>query len=162
MKVMGLAVKITDQTVTVNVVVLDDHAATPDKFDIANVVVVDKFDVKSSDDDLATRLGEVAKAISGRTRSIAPDGVVVRRADRPQQSSNTEGPRLRLLAEGAVTAAVHEIMHNTVIRSGKDCGSAYGAAKAELDAAAESILDKKHCEATAAALSGLGGNRTKS
>ncbi|OZC78011.1 hypothetical protein CH251_04980 [Rhodococcus sp. 06-462-5] len=159
MRVMGLALSISGKKITVAAVILDDHARPEDGFDRQAVSVENSFDVKADEDDLAVRLGDVAKSISGRARSIAPDGVVVRRADRPQRPSNQDGPRLRLLAEGAVTAAVHEVVRNTVIRNGKDCGAAFGTVKEKLDEEAQAILSGKYKEATAAALSGLAGNR---
>ncbi|SOJ58152.1 hypothetical protein MSIMFB_05632 [Mycobacterium simulans] len=157
---MGLAVSISGKKITVAAVILDDHARLEDGFDRPALSVEDSFDVKEAVDDLAVRLGELSKKVRGRARSIAPDGIVVRRADQPKQPSNKEGPRLRLLAEGAVTAAAHEVVRNTVIRSGKDCGAAFGTSKDGLDEVAETILGGKYMEATAAALSGLVSNRT--
>ncbi|WP_094361236.1 hypothetical protein [Mycobacterium marinum] len=151
---------ISGKKITVAVVILDDHAKPEDGFDRQALSVEDSFEVKEAVDDVAVRLGELAKKVRGRVRSTAPDGIVVRRADRPQRPSNQEGPRLRLLAEGAVTAAAHEVVRNTVIRSGKDCGAAFGTSKDGLDKEAETILSGKYAEATAAALSGLVGNRT--
>lgn len=156
---MGLAVSVSGKKVTVAAVILDDHARPEDGFDRQALTAEDPFEVKEAEEDLAVRLGELSKKIRGRVRSIAPDGVVVRRADRPRQASNLEGPRLRLLAEGAVTAAAHEVVTNTVIRSGKDCGDKFGTSKDELDREAEAILGGKYSDATAAALSGLVGNR---
>lgn len=160
MRVMGLAVSISGKKITVVAVILDDYARPEDGFDRQALSVENSFDVKEAVDDLAVRLGELSKKIRGRARSIAPNGIVVRRADRPQRPSNQEGPRLRLLAEGAVTAAAHEVVRNTVIRSGKDCGAAFGSSKDGLDKEAETIFGGKYVEATAAALSGLVGNRT--
>jgi hypothetical protein len=160
MRVMGLAASISGNKITVAAVILDDHARPEDGFDRQALSVEDSFDVKEAVDDLAVRLGELSKKVRGRARSIAPDGIVVRRADRPQRPSNQEGPRLRLLAEGAVTAAAHEVIRNTVIRSGKDCGAAVGTSKDGLDKEAETILGGKYIEATAAAMSGLVSNRT--
>ncbi|MGH3724610.1 MAG: hypothetical protein ACRDUS_10870 [Mycobacterium sp.] len=141
-------------------VVLDDHARPEDEFDEQALTVEDAFEVKEAEEDLAVRLGELSKKVRGRARSIAPNGVVVRRADRPQRPSNLEGPRLRLLAEGAITAAAHEVVSNTVIRSGKECGDKFGSSKGGLAQAAETILGGKYSDATAAALSGLVRNRT--
>ncbi|MGN7778852.1 hypothetical protein ACTJJE_04950 [Mycolicibacterium sp. 22603] len=160
MRVMGLAVSINGKKITVAAVVLEDHAKPEDGFDRLRVSVEDSFEVKKAADDLAARLGELSKKVRGRVRSIAPDGIVVRRADRPQRPSNNEGPRLRLLAEGAIAAAAHEIVRNTAIRNGKDCGAAFGTSKDGLDQEAEAIFGGKYVEATAAALSGLVGNRT--
>jgi len=160
MRVMGLAVSISGKKITVAAVVLDDHARPEDGFDRQALRVEDSFEVKESVEDVAVRLGELSKKVRGRARSIAPEGIVIRRADRPKRSSNNEGPRLRLLAEGAVTGAAYEVVRNTVIRNGKDCGAAFGTSKDGLDTEAETVLGGKYAEATAAALSGLVGNRT--
>lgn len=157
---MGLAVSISGKRITVAAVILDDHARPEDGFDRQAVTVENSFEVKADEDDLAVRLGDVAKSLSGRVRSIEPDGVVIRRADRPQRPSNQEGPRLRLLVEGAVAAAVHEVVRKTVIRNGKDCGAEFGTSKDKLDEEAQAVLGGKYREATAAALSGLATNRT--
>lgn len=159
MRMMGLAVSISGKKITVAAVILDDHARPEDGFDRQAVSIENCFDVKADEDDLAVRLGDLAKSLSGRVRSIEPDGVVIRRADRPQRPSNQEGPRLRLLAEGAVTAAVHEVVRATAIRNGKDCGAEFGTSKEKLDEEAQTILGGKYKEATAAALSGLASNR---
>lgn len=61
--------------------------------------------------------------------------------------------------EGAITAASHAVVPNTVIRNGKDCGAAHGSSKESLDNAAEALGGSKFKDATAAAFSGLVANR---
>lgn len=159
MRAIGMAVRVTKKRMTVAAVVLDDQSSSSKDFDLHMVSVETSFEVKGDQSNLAAQLGDAAKSISGRLRSLRPDVAVVRRADRPMKSPNTEGPRLRLLMDGAITAASHEIIPNTVIRDGKDCGAAYGLLKAELDAIAKGIQGGKFTEATAAALSALAENR---
>lgn len=155
-----MAVSVNSKRMTVSAVVLDDHAALSDSFDPERVTVEAEFEVKSDQPDLAVQLGDTAKTITGRLRSLQPDVVVVRRADLPMRASNKEGPRLRLLMEGAVTAASHEVIAHTSIRNGKDCGRVFGSNKDALDSDAESVRGGKFKEATAAALSALSANRT--
>lgn len=135
------------------VVVLDDHATVP--LDLSVVEVVDVFEIKSDQPDLATVLGEASKALAGRVRSISPDRVVVRRAETPAKPSNTEGPRKRLLVEGSVVGAAYQVLHDVVIRSGRDCGTAYGKKKGDMDADARSLVESRYVEAASAALSGF-------
>lgn len=144
---------------TVAAVVLDDHSSPGDDFDVRAATVEESFEVKGDQSNLAVQLGDAAKTISGRLRSLQPDVAVVRRADRPMKPSNMEGPRLRLLMDGAITAAAHQVVPNTIIRNGKDCAAAFGSSKDGLDAEAKGLHGGKFTEATAAALSGLAGNR---
>jgi hypothetical protein len=104
-------------------------------------------------------LKELAETVSARIRTLGPDIVVVRRADTPPRASNGEGPRVRLLATGAVAAAARMLVPRTVIRDGKECGAAYGANKAAVDADAATLISGKLAEAAAAALSGLIADR---
>lgn len=157
---MGLAVSVNGNRATVAAVLLNDGAPPGDPFDRSNITVEDSFEIKADQMDRAVQLGDAAKNISGRLRSLQPDVVVVRRADRPLKPSNQEGPRLRLLMEGAITAAAHEVIANTRIRNGKDCGAAYQATKDLLDREASVVHGGKFKEATAAALSGLAEGRT--
>lgn len=156
---MGLAVSVKGKRMTVAVVVLDDHSGLSGGYDEGAVTVEDSFEVKGDQADLAVQLSDAATVISGRARSLQPDVVVVRRADMPPRPSNLEGPRLRLLLEGAVTAAAHAVVPTTMIRSGKDCGAAAGLSKDDLDNRARSVCGGGFTEAAAAALSGLIGNR---
>ena len=132
-----------------------DEAPTTD-----DVVVKDTFDVPSSDEDIATQLKELSDALRGRIRTLDPDTVVVRRADIPPRPTNQEGPRIRLMAEGAIIASARSLVEQTIVRTGKECGAAYGTTKSEVDASAAGLLaTTKQIPAAAAALSGLMGDR---
>lgn len=159
MRVLGLAIAVTNKRSTMRVVLLDDHCDRSDEPKLESITVEASFEIKSDQVELGVQLGEMAESISGRVRSLKPDLVVVRRADRPMKPSNKEGPRIRLLVEGAIAGAAYQVVHATVIRSGKDCGAAYGKDKAGLDADSAALLGNKYLEATAAALSGLFGQR---
>jgi hypothetical protein len=114
----------------------------------------------SDDVDLPTQLLEISKAVGSRLKSLQADRAVIRRADFSRQTGNQEGRRIRLLAEGAATSAARAEVIDTHIGTGKDIGGWHGTGKAEVDAAAETLLtsareDEKFVEAAAAALAGL-------
>jgi len=151
---MGMATRVAEKTATVSVVLLE--YASSGAFDVANVIVLDKFEVKVDEAALATQLGELATRIEGQLRSLSPDRVVVRRADSAMRPSNKEGPKFRLLLEGALTSAAQRIVSDTALLSGRTCASTFGtgATKDSLDALAMTLVGaKKYAEAAAAALS---------
>lgn len=117
-------------------------------------------DFPSDDVDLPVQLHDAAEALRSRLDGLAVDRVVLRRADRPPKASNAEGPRLRLLMEGALTSAARSIVVDTRIGTGKDTGAWYGTNKAGVDQAAAKLvgvhgLKGRYLEATSAALAGL-------
>lgn len=156
MRTLGIAVAMKAKPV-LSFVLLDDHAAV---FDVAAVTVEETFEVPLEDRPLAPQLGEAAKSVRGRVCSLRPDAVVVRRADRPTRASNLEGPRKRLLIEGAVASAAYAEALNTSLLTGKECGQVYGSDKASLEGQAATLVKSKYREAAAAALAGLCEGRT--
>lgn len=160
MLVVGFAVDLPKRLRPVlSAAVLRDTAAPEAEPALTDIEVVDTFEVVSPASLWAEILGELAKAAAGRLRTIDPEAVVVRRADRPVKPSNADGPRLALLAVGAVTASAHNVVPRTVVRTGKECGTAWGDNKAGVDAAAATLVEKKFVPAAAAALSGLRADR---
>ena len=152
MRVAGLAVDVpAPNRPATRVVVIDSS-------DPSRVMASDTF---SGDDvELAIQLHDAAEAVRSRLQGLQVDRVVVRRADRPPRASNLEGPRLRLLTEGAVTAAARSVIVHTTIGTGKDTGAWHGTNKSTVDAAAAAILtaaglSDAYLEAAAAALAGL-------
>ncbi|MDY7556111.1 hypothetical protein [Cryobacterium sp. 10C3] len=124
------------------------------------MTVTDTFEVAATGSDLADQLKELSHAVTGRVESLKPDIVVIRRADRSPRPSNLDGPRLRLMFEGAVTAAARSLISCTTIRTGKECGAAYGKSKADMDFDAETLATKKPLiSAVAAAMCGLVADR---
>ena len=112
------------------------------------------------DVDLATHLHDAAEAVRSALHGAGVERVVVRRADRPPKAPNTEGPRLRLLTEGAITSAARSVVVDTRIGTGKDTGEWHGTKKATLDAEAAAFISTvrlrdDYLEAVAAALAGL-------
>ena len=156
MKTLGIAVAMKAKP-TVTFVLLNDHA---EQHDPTAVTVQEAFEVPLEDRPLAEQLGEAAKVVKGRVASLSPDAVLVRRADRPTKASNQDGPRKRLLLEGAITAAAYSRVLSTTLLTGKECGQAHGSDKATVDGQAGSLVQAKYKEAAAAALAGLADGRT--
>lgn len=145
---------------TLRAVLLEDLLDSGQTPSLSDMRVIDSFEVAATGTDLAEQLKELSHAITGRVESLTPDIVVVRRADRSPRPSNLDGPRFRLMFEGAITAAARSFTQQTTIRTGKDCGIAYGKAKADLDSDAETFSTKKPLvPAVAAAMSGLVADR---
>ena len=107
--------------------------------------------------DLATQLHDAAETVRSRLQGLTVQKVVVRRADRPPRASNEEGPRVRLLTEGAIASAARSVVVETHIGTGKDTGGWFGSNKAGVDRASSSLLKAQSIrstflEATSAAL----------
>jgi hypothetical protein len=131
-------------------VVIDDSSGAP---------VIDAFETfPSRKVDLATQLLELAETVRSRLRGLSVDKAVVRRADWYHGGSNKEGPKIRLLSEGAVASAARSVVVETRIGTGKETGAMFGSSKKDLDLASLALLqtqgiDVKFTEATSAGLS---------
>ncbi len=155
MRVMGLAVAILpNKRPSLRAIVVDDTGGSP--------TVVECFDIPTAAEPLAAQLHSLARAIDSRARGTGPiQRVVVRRADAPPRAIKAaEGPKLRLLAEGAVIAAVRDVVSAVDVGTGKDIGRWHGSSKTAVDTAGGALLattgrDSKYVEAAAAALAGL-------
>jgi hypothetical protein len=129
--------------------------------DVSGSVAIDAVaDFPGDDVDLPVQLHDAAEALRSRLGGVAVDRVVVRRADRPPKATNAEGPKLRLLLEGALTSAARSVVIDTRIGTGKDTGSWFGSTKAGVDAEADKLLKAgalhgRYRDATSAALAGL-------
>ena len=124
-----------------------------------DISLLDEFDVATYDDDWAVFCKDFAETVSGRIRSIQPDVVIVRRADMARKASNLDGPRIRLVASGAVTAAAKILIPKTHLLTGKAC-AVYGKPKDQLDQDAARFPSKTaRVSAAAAALTGIHANR---
>src|ERR1700742_3676155 len=71
----------------------------------ANPVVHQTFELTSSHTDLPTVLAILARSLDSHLSGLGADQVVVRRADLQKSAGAKEGPKVRLLAEGALVAA---------------------------------------------------------
>jgi hypothetical protein len=117
---------------------------------------IQRFDLTSSTDDLATILHDLGSGLRSHLSGLGADRVVIRRADLPAVASKREGPRVRLLAEGALAGAARDEINDVLVLPGKDLGGRTPAgSKAGLDAEAALLVQASHVEAAAAALSGL-------
>jgi len=114
------------------------------------------FELTSNKDDTATVLHELASGLRSHLSGLSADRVVIRRADRQRVASNADGPRVRLLAEGALAAAARSEVTDVVVLPGKDLADRTPAqSKDDLDAEAARQLPSAPVEAAAAALAGL-------
>lgn len=103
-------------------------------------IAVETSEVFSSDHaDLAEQLHDTAEAIRSRLVGLGVDRVFVRRADRAPVPSSQEGPRIRLLTEGAIVSAARSVVVDTHVGTGKDAAGWHGSKKAQLDDAASAL-----------------------
>lgn len=161
MRTLGLAVDLPSRgRRAVRAVLLADQLPPGVAPSLADVQVELEFELPTVVGSIVEQVAELSKAVSGRLQSLRPDVVVLRRADQSKVTSNGDGPRMRLLVEGAVLAAARLENERTVLRNGKECGSAYGGGKDVVDADAATLVSKAALiEAAAAALSGLVADR---
>jgi hypothetical protein len=151
---MGIAVKLPTKGVpTVRVAIVDEAPA-------GLATVVDAFEVSAPQPEPAAMISEIAEAVASRAKGLGVDRAVVRRADKSQRPSNKEGPRVRLLTEGAITGAVRAVVQDTLLRDGEHCAGLLGMDKAAMQTHAKAVLaaagtDAKFDEAVAAALAAL-------
>lgn len=129
--------------------------------DLSGTTLIE-FPVDFPADDVAlpVQLHDASEALRSRLEGLGVDRVVVRRADRPPKATNAEGPKLRLLMEGALTSAARSVVTDTRIGTGKDTGMWFGTDKAGVDAEAERLLQtselhSRYRDATSAALAAL-------
>ena len=118
--------------------------------------VVEEFVLAPQGADLAARIGDLGSAFANRVNGLNPDIVVVRRADRPAHSSNREGPRERLIAEGALVHAAVSCGKMVLLLSGRDLAARTKISKDSLDAEGAALGGGKYYESVAAALAVLG------
>jgi hypothetical protein len=149
MRSVGIAVHLPKKgRPAAKVVVLDGDWDTPSQ--------VDAFELTSANEDLATQLLDLAAGLRSRLNGINPDRVVIRRADFAQRGGKTEGPRIRLLAEGALASAARAEVGTVLVQTGKDLAAGTPAGtKANLDQELVNKLPSGDAEASAAALVGL-------
>lgn len=153
MRVAGIAVElVSPHRPTTWLVVLNDASGS------ASLETSVPFPTAAT--DLATQLHDTATAVRSRLKGLAVDRVVLRRADFPPRPSKKEGPRLRLLMEGAVVSAARSVVVDTRVGTGQDTGTWFGSDKAGVDSASSALLSaagvsNDYVEATSAGLAGL-------
>lgn len=149
MRSIGVCVRLTTKKrPTANVVVLEGTYVAP--------AVVETFELTSREGPVPIQLADLHNNLRSRLSGLKPDRVLVRRADHPFKPSNQEGPRLRLLAEGALVSAACAESDDVTLANGKDLATRAGAKdKATLDAAGAALASGHEANACAAALAGL-------
>lgn len=153
LKVVGIAVDARDPKRPLARLVMADDAS-------GSVVIVSTLELPSDNTATATQLHDAAEALRSHLKSFGPDRVVVRRADRSARARQTDGPKFRLLMEGALTSAACSVVPETLIGTGKETAEWFGSSKEELDDEATRILSAgshqaKYGPAMSAALAGL-------
>ena len=113
--------------------------------------VVEIFHLTTTGNDTAQQAHDMATNLRNRLRGLQVDRVIVRKADRPPRPSNQEGPRLRLIIEGALIGAAKDVVDHSEIINGRDAAGRAGLSKDELDAAGHELAGQES-QAAAAAL----------
>lgn len=152
MRIAGIAVDVpTAGRPAGRLVLINDASGSP--------VIEIAEDFTSDDVALPIQLHDASEALRSRLTGLGVDRAIIRRADHPPRASNAEGPKLRLLMEGALTSAAQSVVVDTRIGTGKDTGGWFGSNKATVDAESDRLLadgslHARYREATSAALAG--------
>ncbi len=147
-KVAGIVVSVMGKP-RASVVIIDGPFTAP--------TVIEVFDLTTTETDTAGQAQDLSANLRNRLRGTTPDRVLVRRADFPPRPSNKEGPRLRLIIEGAIAAAAKEIVTYTVLLTGRDAAARTSMTKDDLNGLAATLVGPKERQAGAAALAALEG-----
>lgn len=152
MRVVGIAVEATRQRPTARLAVVDDASGEP--------VIEATVDLPGDDVDAPTLLHDAAEALRSRLAALSVDRVVIRRADFHRSAGKSDGPKFRLLMEGALASASKSEVPDSRIGTGQETAEWAGSSKQELESEAAALVSAsgKHtrfADAVAAALSGL-------
>jgi hypothetical protein len=148
MRALAACVKVVAGRPTLEVVVVEGSPAAP--------INIDRFTIGSNATDaLTVQLHEVSAAMRSRISGLNPERVVIRRADH-MPASNREGPRTRLLAEGAVASAAQDEVANVLLLDGPALAQkAFSEAMSVMDARAAVLLPGVPPKLAGAAVAGL-------
>jgi hypothetical protein len=147
----GVAVRVVGIVVDVrgtsrpacSVTLLDDASGKPE--------IQSAFELTSSEEAVAQQLNTLQTSLKTRLKGLLPlDRVVVRRADVSPRPSNKEGPRLRLMAEGALIAAAAGVVPDTLVGAGLELGRWHGSDKTSVDTAGAALVSEAGLTGTAA------------
>ncbi|NNG38065.1 hypothetical protein HJ588_02090 [Flexivirga sp. ID2601S] len=152
MRAMGLAVEMKADQARLRAVIVNDSSGT--------AVLEQSFEMSGLGTDLATRLRDTAKAVGTKIKTLAPDTVVIRRADNSPAASRRESTKVRLLVEGAITAAASSECATTFVVTPTELASWTPLDKKALDAEGKALATgagktQAFTEATAAAIAAL-------
>lgn len=147
-RAVGLAVALVKGRPRADVVVMEGTRSAP--------VLVESFALTSGETELVDQLHDLATALRNRLIGLKPDRVMIRRADQAPTPSGAEGPKVRLLTEGALAMAARERCVDTRLLSGMLVAKRAGTKKDALDSTASGMVGPKGpTEAAAAALAVL-------
>lgn len=142
---LGVRVHIISKKPSIAVVVLEGTKSAP--------TLVESFLLTTSEKEIVGRINDLSSALGSRLDGLSADGVAIRRADF-SRASNTEGPKTRLLVEGALVQVSCGRVEATVCASGRDLAQTCGIKKDDLDSEGNALIDNpKMFEAAAAAWS---------
>jgi hypothetical protein len=153
MRMVGVAVDASKpKRPAARIVVIDDASGA--------ATIEEVLDLSGDDVDLPAQLHYAAEALRSHLKSVDANRVVVRRADYAPRARQTDGPKNRLLMEGALTSAATSVVPDTRLGTGKETGEWFGSSKQAVDAAADALLKSgahhsRYLEATSAALAGV-------
>lgn len=119
------------------------------------LLVENTFELVPRGDTNADVLADLGSVFANRVRGLNPDTVVVRRAEQTVQLSRREGPKQRLLAEGALVYAAASVDARVVLLSGQGLAQKSGTTKQSMDDAAAALAPGKYKESVAAAMAVL-------
>lgn len=161
MLALGLTVTLpTSGRPVVRAVLLEDPFNPTQTTTLADITLATEFDLTTAEAEWARMCSQFSQDVSGRVSTLAPAVVVVRRADFHKNAKPTDGLRLRLVVEGAISAAAMAHAANTHLRTGTACAQEYPHDKETMDADGKTLVSRAYrAEAAGAALSGLFGNR---
>lgn len=147
-EVLGIEVKPLKQKVRVLCAVVEGALMSP--------TLVDTFVLNSSSPTVAERAYDLATALATHLQGSNIDTVVIRRAEKPPKATNTDGPRERLIVEGALVAFARHKVPDTRLERGKSLAQSRGLTKGALDALGAAVSpDDHHVAAAAAAIAAL-------
>jgi hypothetical protein len=151
-RVAGIAVEVTSpKRPTIRLVVVDGGEV--------GVTITNAEEIPADNVETVEQLLHAARAVESRIKGLNIDRVVIRQAE-TQYASRKEGPRLRLLVEGAAAAAARAVVVDTRLGAGSDLGQWCGRSKADIDAEGKALIaaageHSRFGEAAAAALAGV-------
>lgn len=152
MRVVGLAVDAMDnERPAIHVVLVEDSGGT--------ATIEDATDFNGDDEPMPDQMHHAAEGVRTYLKSAGAERVVVRVADFNAQARQTKGTKNRLRMEGAITSAATSVVPDTHLATGKDAGQWFGGSKADVEAAATTLVEasslhKRFGEAASAALAG--------
>lgn len=124
-------------------VIVDDSTGMP--------AFVMFFEITSMSDDMPTLLDTLYESARTRVAGLLPiDRAVIRRADKAPVPSGADGPRDRLLAEGALAAAVRSVVPDTRMCTGLELGRWDGSNKETIDQTGTDLITTSGLAGTAA------------